>query len=67
MLGSGAARAVILSSGLVSQEDGGLPPFGGPSSRLDVWSRDLVVRVVREPERLVRPGFADGLVGCQAT
>ena len=33
---------------------------------LDVWSRNLVVRVIREPGRVVCPGFADGLVGGEA-
>ena len=34
--------------------------------QLAVWSRDLVVRIMDEPGRLIRPGFADGFVGGEA-
>jgi predicted Abi (CAAX) family protease len=34
---------------------------------LDVWSRDLVVQVMEEPQGLIGPGFADGLIGREAT
>ena len=39
----------------------------GLSRPLDVWSRDLVVRVMDEPGLLFRPGFADGFVGRETT
>lgn len=38
----------------------------GARRLLGVWSRDLVVRVMDEPGRLLRPGFADGFVGREA-
>ena len=34
---------------------------------LDVWSRNLVVRILDEPAWLICPGFADGFVGGEAT
>ena len=33
---------------------------------LDVWSRDLVVRVMHEPGWLFCPGFTNGFVGREA-
>ena len=50
-----AAEAMVLAT-----ERHAVPPS------LDVWSRSLVVRALDEPERLVRPGLADGLVGREA-
>lgn len=47
-----------------SKKGNNIPDSANLSS--DVWSRDLLVRVVHEPGRLVRPGFADGLIGCEA-
>ncbi|WP_335645495.1 DNA methyltransferase [Methylobacterium durans] len=35
-------------------------------AELDVWSRDLVVRVLGEPRGLLRPSFADSFVGREA-
>lgn len=38
----------------------------GLTAALDVWSQDLVVRVLSEPGGLVHPGFADRFVGREA-